>query len=117
MRLTKHFTYEEMTHTDCGFDNSCDDIFVMHQLLHTCRVLERVRRRTGLPLPINSGYRSKAVNEAVGGAANSYHCDGRAVDISTIGMSVGKREMLYTALENENPVELYERSTYIHVAY
>ena len=38
------------------------------------------------PIIINSGYRSPAVNKAVGGAPNSNHLIGCAVDIHVSGM-------------------------------
>ncbi len=115
-RLTKHFTFEEMTATQTGLDNT-PDIFQCHQLLHTARILERVRARCGFPLVINSGFRSDSVNSAVGGTPHSYHLDGRAVDIDISSMSVGKVEHLVSALWYENPVELIEKASYIHVAF
>ena len=42
--------------------------------------------RNEVPIVINSGYRSPAVNKAVGGAANSNHLTGCAVDIHVNGM-------------------------------
>lgn len=44
-------------------------------------VLEHLRGQTGRPLVIVSGYRTEATNRAVGGAANSRHLQGDAVDI------------------------------------
>lgn len=116
MRLTKHFSFDELTRTDTNLDNT-PDWFQSHQLLHTAVILERVRKRCGFPLVINSGFRSTEVNELVGGSRSSYHLDGRAVDISIANLSVGKVEHLVNALYAENPVELIEHSNYIHVAY
>jgi len=42
---------------------------------------EELRVAVGLPLVVLSGYRTKAHNTAVGGAANSQHCQGRALDL------------------------------------
>lgn len=42
--------------------------------------LQRLRKRLGKPIIINSGYRSPAHNKAVGGAPNSQHVKGQAVD-------------------------------------
>lgn len=50
----------------------------------------------GLPLQIVSGFRTPESNEAVGGAKNSYHMLGRALDIS---FAQGKREDMIAAAE------------------
>ena len=86
-------------------------------LYHTARTLERIRHRCGFPLPINSCFRTTAVNDAVGGSRNSLHLQGRAVDISTRGMSTNKIDCLLNALWDESPTELIEHATYIHVAF
>ena len=46
-------------------------------------VLDRVRERWGRPIRVNSGYRSKAVNDAVGSKDTSQHRTGEAADITT----------------------------------
>ncbi|HJQ27684.1 MAG TPA: D-Ala-D-Ala carboxypeptidase family metallohydrolase [Blastocatellia bacterium] len=45
--------------------------------------LDRLRREAGVPMRITSDYRTKAHNKAVGGAADSAHCDDvcEAVDV------------------------------------
>lgn len=58
------------------------------------QVLGELRHRIGRPIYINSGYRTVAHNKKVGGAENSYHLYGAAVDIRAEG---------YT------PHELYEK--------
>ena len=70
----------------------------VENLRRVCRWLERLRRRwndlyaddggVGMeePLIINSGYRSPAVNKAVGGAPTSNHLTGCAVDIRVAGL-------------------------------
>lgn len=116
MKLTKHFTYEELTHTDTGLPN-VPDKWQLHMLYHVSDKLERVRRLCGFPIPISSGFRSVEVNDAVGGVSNSLHLDGRAVDIPTSNMSVSKVEHLVDALWRENPVELIEHASYVHVAF
>lgn len=48
------------------------------------RVVDEIRRRAGVPLRVNSGLRCPGWNAdpSVGGAANSLHTTGRAVDLS-----------------------------------
>lgn len=83
MRLTANFTVEELTHSAeaarRGLDNT-PPADVMLNLLRLAGVLEEVRALLGKPIHINSGYRSPAVNKAVGGSSVSAHCDGRAAD-------------------------------------
>jgi len=52
-------------------------------------VFEPIRNHFGVPINISSGYRSKALNKAVGGSATSDHCYGRAIDIDMDGFSSG----------------------------
>jgi subtilisin family serine protease/uncharacterized protein YcbK (DUF882 family) len=49
--------------------------------------LQLLRDKLARPIIINSAYRHNAYNEAVGGAANSQHVAGRAVDIHVRGMT------------------------------
>ena len=48
-------------------------------------VVQPVRDHFG-PTVINSGYRSPALNEAVGGSSTSQHCKGQAADIEVPGI-------------------------------
>lgn len=90
MRLTEHFTLAEMTRSATairrGLDNS-PGTDVIEALLDLCQhVLEPVRAHFG-PVKITSGYRSVAVNRAVGGSAASQHCRGQAADFTVPGHS------------------------------
>ena len=48
--------------------------------------LQALRDEIGRPVIINSGYRTESHNKAVGGAQNSYHMQGKAVDIRVNGL-------------------------------
>ena len=119
-RLTKHFTFQEMTATSTGLPNIPDE-YAFNNLLYTCRILESVRKQFKQPIPISSGFRSPDVNyhPNVGGSKNSYHLDGRAVDILTSSMSSTTIDKLETLLWNYNPIELirYTTKPIIHVAF
>ena len=96
-RLSPHFTLAELTKTSVRMENVPNEAQV-ENLKRLCRWLERLRRRwndlyaddggVGMeePLIINSGYRSPAVNKAVGGAPTSNHLTGCAVDIRVAGL-------------------------------
>ena len=50
--------------------------------LNLLMLLDNMRNRAGIPFKINSAYRSEEYNKKIGGAKNSSHCKGLAVDIS-----------------------------------
>ena len=85
-RLSDHFTLGEMTKTSAkGLDNTPSHAAVMN-LKNLCENwLENLRSRYGSPIVINSGYRSEAVNKAVGGVKGSNHLTGCAVEIRCAG--------------------------------
>lgn len=85
MQLTDHFSLEELiaseTAARSGIDNT-PPAELMSNLIALAKGLERVRAALGgRPIHINSGYRSPALNAAVGGAKKSRHMEGLAADI------------------------------------
>ena len=76
------------------------------------------------PIIINSGYRSEAVNKAVGGVANSNHLTGCAVDIHVLGKEQAIRYaciLLDIADESQEDfdellIEQTSKSLWIHFA-
>lgn len=51
--------------------------------------LQALRDRVGVPLQINSGYRTRKHNQEVGGVDDSEHCEGRASDVKCpAGMTI-----------------------------
>ena len=98
-RLSQHFTLGELCKTSVKTaDGNIPSHVHIENLKRLCGWLERLRQRYNLnikdkiknkneePIVINSGYRSPQVNKAVGGAANSNHLTGCAVDIHVNGM-------------------------------
>ena len=91
-------TLAELTKTKSGIKNEPNEAQV-ENLRRVCRWLEELRLRYNLnkkekiknkdeeePIIINSGFRSEAVNKAVGGTPSSNHLTGCAVDIRVCGM-------------------------------
>lgn len=83
MNLSEHFTVAELSHSDIaarrGIDNTPAGV-ILDNLAVLAATLERVRQMLNVPIIVNSGYRSPAVNRAVGGSAMSAHCAGLAAD-------------------------------------
>lgn len=79
------------------------------------RALDRLRDRFGAPLVIVSGYRTPEYNRAVGGAPNSFHLRGLAVDVATGGFDAARLAKLVDLARQEGfgGVGLY--STFVHL--
>ena len=97
MNLSEHFSLAELTKTSVNIENVPSEAQV-ENLKRVCRWLERLRKRLNDkygdgddPIIINSGFRSEAVNKAVGGVPTSNHLTGCAVDIRCIGMEQALR--------------------------
>jgi zinc D-Ala-D-Ala carboxypeptidase len=87
-KLSKHFTLEELTRTSVP-DGNVPSAEALECLRTVCSsVLEPVREHYGRPVLIHSGYRSAAVNKAVGGSPSSQHMKGEAVDFHVSGHTV-----------------------------
>ena len=91
-RLSEHFTLGEMTKTSVkGVDNTPNHAAVLN-LKNLCENwLEPLRQAQG-PIIINSGFRSEAVNKAIGGVKGSNHLTGCAVDIHVSGIEQAIRD-------------------------
>ena len=81
--LSPHFSLEELTASQVASRRGLDNTpapEVLEHLKSTALRMEAVRDLLGHPVLVSSGYRSAAVNAAVGGVANSAHVQGWAVD-------------------------------------
>lgn len=78
-QLSPHFSLEELTATKTGLPNVADS-GVQARLAHTAAGMEQVRAILGHGIDVHSGYRSPAVNAAVGGSKTSDHMLGDACD-------------------------------------
>ena len=85
MNIT-NFKFTELTKTDSGLDNIPNDMNVIRNLVRLSEFLQIIRNELHLPIIVNSGYRSKEVNESVGGVLSSYHIKGLAADIKCADM-------------------------------
>lgn len=89
MNLSDHFTLKELTETSKPFPNAPNDaqLFELTRLCAT--MLEPIRSLLAVPIGIDSGFRSLAVNNAIPGSAhNSQHMLGQAADIVPQGLNL-----------------------------
>ena len=104
----KYFTIKELTRSTTarlrGIDNTPSQQVINNLTALVDNVLDPLREAWGMPIHVNSGYRCKALNEAVGGVPASQHMLGEAADI-TAGTSTLNRH-LYALLRRLNlPVD------------
>lgn len=122
MNLTAHFTLEELIASDYAIRhnirNMPDDAAVLENLHTLAKGLERVRAVIGKPIHVNSGYRSPAVNAAIGGSDKSQHKLGLAADIVVPGITA--RELAMTIVAARDSIDfdqcIYE-GTWVHVSF
>ncbi len=64
-----------------GIDNTTTNEVVLANMQHVAELFEQIRAHFGVPIGISSFYRSPALNKKIGGAKNSQHTLGEAIDI------------------------------------
>lgn len=118
MNLTKHFTLDELTHTDHReFDNTPNDAELAN-LKRLAAFLEEVKTVLGgKPIMVNSAFRSKAVNDAVGSKDTSQHRVGCAADIRVPGMTPDEvvKAVIVSKIGYDQVIREFNRWTHISV--
>ena len=126
MKISKNFTLEELTASATakakGISNNPGqtDIVNLCGLVHN--VLQPLRNWWGKEVKIGSGYRSLALNRAVGGVSNSQHMKGEAADLCIDGdMQKGKSWFQFIKQHCEFDQLIWEHnakgSYWVHVSY
>jgi len=88
MLLTPHFTLEELTVTNHRSLDNTPNSSEINNLKRLAEMLEEVKDLLdGKPIMVNSAFRSKAVNDAVGSKDTSQHRVGCAADIRVPGLT------------------------------
>lgn len=120
MKLSKNFSLEELTASDTasrkGWDNTPNDVELAN-LKRLATFLEAVRTIVGKPIHINSGYRSKLVNDAVGSNDKSHHRYGCAADIKVSGMTPDEvcRKIIASGLAYDQIIREFDAWTHISI--
>ena len=118
MNLTEHFTLEELTHTDHReFDNTPNEAELAN-LKRLAAFLEEVKTVLGgKPIMVNSAFRSKQVNDAVGSKDSSQHRVGCAADIRVPAMTPDQvvQAIIASDLGYDQVIREFDRWTHISV--
>jgi hypothetical protein len=116
--LSKHFTLDELTVTDHReFDNSPTQEEISN-LQRLAQLLEQVKETLGgKPIMINSAFRSKQVNDAVGSSDKSQHRKGCAADFRVPGVTPDEvvRAVITANLPFDQIIREFDRWTHISI--
>lgn len=93
MKISEHLSLGEVTRSETakrrGISNTPTAEHLENFKLLAENVFEKIRGHFGVPIHISSGYRSKELNDAIGGSQTSQHSKGQAIDIDMDGSSNG----------------------------
>lgn len=122
MNITPHFTLDELTASESaernGWDNTPNDA-ELENLKRLADMLEQVKVVLGgKPIMINSAFRSKKVNDAVGSKDTSQHRIGCAADIRVPGMTPDEvvRKVVASGINFDQVIREFDRWTHISVS-
>lgn len=89
MKISKHLSLAEVIRSEAakrkGISNMPTKQHLDNFVALAENVFEKVREHFGVPIYISSGYRSAELNFVIGGAVNSQHSTGEAIDIDMDG--------------------------------
>ena len=120
MNLSPNFTLEEFIESQTAIRrglNNQPSAAMIEKLKATAEKMEQVRDLLGVPITINSAYRSPSVNRAIGGAATSQHCKGEAVDF--VAPRFGTPKQICRAIIASNIVydQLIFEGSWVHISF
>ena len=116
--MTPHFTLEELTHTDHReLDNTPNESEIAN-IQRLAEFLEQVKEVLGgKPIMVNSAFRSKAVNDAVGSKDTSQHRIGCAADIRVPTMTPDQvvRAIIDSGIGYDQIIREFDRWTHVSI--
>jgi putative chitinase len=118
MNLSEHFTLEELTHTDHRELENIPNENELANLKRLAEFLETVKSVLGgKPIMVNSAFRSKAVNDAVGSKDSSQHRVGCAADIRVPSMTPDEvvKAIIASGIGYDQIIREFDRWSHISV--
>ena len=128
MKLSKNLWLSEVTKSNTairrGIDNTPTELHIANLTYLAENIFQPIREHFGCPIFVSSGYRSKALNEAIGGSQKSFHSHGMALDLDMDGKSrnVSNTDIFNFINENLPYTELIwefgttDKPDWVHVA-
>ena len=127
MRISRHISYAEATRSQTavrrGIDNTPGEYEIQNMQLLAEKVFEPMRSYFNTPIHVSSFYRSRELNQAIGGSSRSQHCEGRAMDVDDVLGEVTNAEMFSYIKEKLDFDQLIwefgddENPAWVHVSY
>lgn len=116
--LTAHFALEELACTEHREIDNTPPPEIVPVLRESARRMEDLRRLLGdRVITVSSGYRSRALNRAVGGARTSAHLAGHAVDFNCYGFGEPLEVCRAIAASELGFDQLIEEGTWVHISF
>jgi hypothetical protein len=123
MKLSTHLDLSEVIRSDSakrnGISNMPTKEHIANFMLLAEKIFEPIREHFGVPIRISSGYRSKELNEKIGGSSTSQHSSGEALDIDMDGTSISNKQIFDYIKDNLEFDQLINEFNYswVHVSY
>jgi zinc D-Ala-D-Ala carboxypeptidase len=118
VKLSEHFTFAELTHTDHRTLDNTPNEGEIENLGRLALFLEQVKTQLGgRPVIVNSAFRSAAVNAAVGSSDKSQHRLGCAADIRVPGLTPDEvvRAVMTAGLPYDQLIREFDAWTHISI--
>ena len=116
--MTEHFTLEELTHTDHRTLDNTPNETELANIQRLAEFLEELKTLLGgKPIMVNSAFRSKAVNDAVGSKDTSQHRVGCAADIRVPSMTPDEvvKAIIESGLGYDQVIREFDRWTHVSI--
>lgn len=118
MNLSTHFTLDELTHTDHRELDNTPNEQELANLKRLAEFLETVKGVLGgKPIMVNSAFRSKMVNDAVGSKDTSQHRVGCAADLRVPGMTPDEvvKAVIASGIGYDQVIREFDRWTHVSI--
>lgn len=128
MNLSENLTVAEFSKSDTakrkGIDNTPKDAHLEAAKELAKNIFQPIREHFAVPIFLSSGYRSDALNKAIGGSATSQHSKGEAIDIDMDGRKGPSNTEIFHYIRENLPFDQLiwefgtnEKPDWVHVSY
>jgi zinc D-Ala-D-Ala carboxypeptidase len=129
MKLSEHLDLAEVTRSESAKRKGISNMPIAEHIENfkvlAEKVFQPIREHFRCPIHISSGYRSKELNQVIGGSSSSQHCKGEAIDIDMDGTPNGvTNRMVFDYIKDNLQFDqlIYEfgdsnNPDWVHVSY